>query len=59
MKARLAGGRWSTVAEFKAAIQAEWDRIKLVEIRHRLAEMPERCRFNIEQPQKRIQSALW
>ncbi|RDI85125.1 putative MFS-type transporter [Venturia inaequalis] len=59
MKARLAGRRWSTIAEFKAAIQAEWDKIQLVEIRYRIAEMPDRCKKIIKQPQVRIQSALW
>jgi hypothetical protein len=44
MKKRLRGRKWSTVAQFKADIQAEWDNINLPQIRRRIKEMPERCR---------------
>jgi len=59
MKARLAGRKWSTVAQFKADIQAEWDKISLAQIRKRIREMPERCKLVQEQPYRRIQSDVW
>jgi hypothetical protein len=59
MKARMAGRKWATVAEFKADIQAEWDRITIAEIRRRIREMPSRCKKVIEQPQVRIKSNKW
>ena len=59
MKGRLAGRKWTTVAQFKADIQVEWDRITLKEIRDRIREMPMRVKSIIEQPQVRIQSQLW
>jgi hypothetical protein len=40
IKSRLRGGKWQTVAEFKAAIQREWDRITLAQIQKRIREMP-------------------
>jgi hypothetical protein len=42
MKKRLRGGRWQTVAEFKAAIEREWRRITLSQIRRRIREMQAR-----------------
>jgi transposase len=59
MKGRLAGRRWSTVAQFKADIQAEWDKISIEEIRDRIREMPKRCKLVQEKPQVRIKSELW
>jgi len=59
MKGRLAGKKWSTVAQFKADIQAEWDRITIKEIRDRIREMRQRCNMINEHPEVRIQSALW
>jgi hypothetical protein len=44
IKKRLRGGRWQTVAEFKAAIEREWQRVSRAEIRRRISEMPERCK---------------
>ena len=40
IKQRLRGGTWKTVEEFKAAIQREWDRITIAQIRRRIREMP-------------------
>jgi hypothetical protein len=42
---KLAGRRWSTMAQFKADIQAEWDKISLAQIRRRIREMPGRCKL--------------
>ncbi|KAF1988676.1 hypothetical protein K402DRAFT_391902, partial [Aulographum hederae CBS 113979] len=44
LKERLRGGNWQTVAEFKAAIQREWDGITIAAIRKRIREMPWRCK---------------
>ena len=59
MKQRLRGGRWKTVEEFKAAIQREWDRITLAQIRRRIREMRWRCKRIQELEGARIRSALW
>ncbi len=59
MKSRLRGKTWETVAEFKADIQREWDRITLAQIRRRIREMPERCKLVQAQPEIRIKSNLW
>jgi len=59
MKGRLAGRTWSTIAQFKADIQAEWDKISLKQIRKRIAEMPSRCRQVQQHPEVHIRSDLW
>ena len=59
IKQRLRGGKWSRVAEFKAAIQMEWDRITLAQIRRRIREMPNRCKQLVELNGDRIRSDLW
>ena len=59
IKQRLRGGSWKTVEEFKAAIQREWDRITIAQIRRRIREMPWRCKRIQELKGARIRSALW
>ncbi|KAF1983122.1 hypothetical protein K402DRAFT_338837, partial [Aulographum hederae CBS 113979] len=59
LKQRLRGGRWRTVAEFKAAIQREWDKITIAQIRKRVREMPWRCKKVIQLKGARVRSALW
>jgi hypothetical protein len=59
MKQRLRGRTWKTVEEFKAAIQREWDRITIAQIRRRIREMPWRCRRIQELEGARIRSSLW
>ena len=59
IKQRLRGGTWRTVEEFKAAIQREWDRITIAQIRRRIREMPWRCKRIQELKGARIRSALW
>jgi hypothetical protein len=59
VKSRLRGGTWRTVAEFKAAIQREWDRITIKEIRKRIREMRWRCRRIQELNGGRVRSLLW
>jgi hypothetical protein len=59
IKQRLRGGSWKTVQEFKDAIQAEWRKIQLSEIRKRISEMPRRCRNLTKNSGNRIKSRLW
>jgi DDE superfamily endonuclease len=59
IKQRLRGGSWNTVAEFKAAIQREWDRITIAQIRRRIREMPWRCKRIQEINGERVRSDLW
>jgi hypothetical protein len=59
VKQRLRGGTWQTVAEFKAAIQREWDRVTIAQIRRRIREMPWRCKRVQELKGERIRSLLW
>ena len=47
------------MAQFKADIQAEWDKISLAQIRKRIREMPKRCKLVQEHPEVRIKSELW
>lgn len=59
MKSRLAGRRWSSVAHFKAEIQAEWDKITITMIRKRIREMPGRCKKIQEHPERHCKSEVW
>jgi DDE superfamily endonuclease len=59
IKQRLRGGSWETVAEFKAAIQREWDHITQSQIRKRISEMRWRCEQLEKLQGKRIRSTLW
>jgi hypothetical protein len=59
LKQRLRGRKWLTVAEFKADILAEWDKITLGQITRRIREMPQRCRQVQESQGERIKSGLW
>jgi transposase len=59
IKSKLRGRQFSTVAEFKAAIEAEWHRITLAQIRRRIREMPQRCKDIKNLNGGRIKSNLW
>jgi hypothetical protein len=59
IKQRLRGETWKTVEEFKAAVQREWDRVTIAQIRRRIREMPWRCKRIQELEGARIRSALW
>ena len=45
--------------ELKEALQEEWDKITLEEIRKRIAMMPERCKRLTRNGGKAIKTALW
>jgi DDE superfamily endonuclease len=59
IKGRIRGRTFKTVAEFKAAILAEWKHITIAEIRRRISEMPKRCEDLIELKGARIKSKVW
>ncbi|KAF1991727.1 hypothetical protein K402DRAFT_389109 [Aulographum hederae CBS 113979] len=59
LKKRLRGRKWSTVAQFKADILAEWDKITIAQIRRRIREMPDRCLKVQASGGERIKSTLW
>ena len=59
IKSRLRGGRWQSIADFKAAIIREWRRISQAQIRRRISEMPWRCKMLAELKGARIRSKLW
>ena len=59
VKQRLRSRTQYTVAKFKAAIQQEWDRITVAQIRRRIQEMPWRCKRVQELKGERVRSSLW
>jgi transposase len=59
IKKRLRGRKWSTVAQFKADIQAEWDKITIAEICRRIRGMPEQMKKVQLSGGERIKSTLW
>ena len=59
IRGRIRGRIFESVDEFKKAIEAEWRRVTLAEIRHRIAEMPDRCERIVELKGARIKSSLW
>lgn len=59
VKKRLRGKKWSSVAQFKADLSAEWDKITLAQIRRRIREMPRRCKMVQESNGERIKSDVW
>jgi transposase len=59
LKERLRGRQWSSVAYFKADIQAEWAKVKQAEIRRCITEMPERCKKVQASKGERIRSSRW
>jgi hypothetical protein len=59
IKQRLRRRIFYSDEEVKAALQEEWDRITLEEIRKRIATMPGRCKRLTENGGKAIKTALW
>jgi len=59
IKGRIRGRIFESVNDFKKAIEAEWRRVTLAEIRHRIAEMPDRCERIVQLEGARIKSSLW
>lgn len=45
--------------EMKEALQEEWDKISMKEIRHRIADMPRRCAELIRSGGKHIRGNKW
>ena len=59
IKQRLRRRVFYTDEEVKTALQEEWDKITLKEIRERICTMPERCKRLTENGGKAIKTALW
>jgi len=59
IKQRLRGGSWHSISEFKEAILAEWRHITIAQIRRRISEMPERCKYMVNTMGNRYKSNLW
>jgi hypothetical protein len=59
IKQRLRRRVFYTDEEVKAALQEEWDKITLEEIRKRIRTMPKRCKRLTENGGKAIKTALW
>ena len=52
-------GAYDSNREVKEAIQEEWDKITLEEIRARIRDMPRRCDLLVKTGGKAIKSAMW
>jgi hypothetical protein len=50
---------WESLDELKQALQEEWAKVTMQEVRARISEMPERCRLLVESGGGPIKSALW
>jgi hypothetical protein len=59
IKQRLRCRVFYTDEELKVALQEEWDKITLEDIRKRIATMPERCKRLTRNGGKAIKTALW
>jgi hypothetical protein len=59
MKSRLHRRKWSTIAHFKADIQAEWNQVTIAQIRCCIREMPQRCLDVQANGGERVKSDLW
>jgi hypothetical protein len=59
IKNRLHKKVYRTNKELKEAIQAEWDKITLEDIRECIRDMPRRCDLLIKTGGKAIKSRLW
>jgi hypothetical protein len=59
IKNRLRKKIYYSNKELKEAIQAEWDKITLEDIRERIRDMPRRCDLLVKTSGKAIKSRLW
>jgi transposase len=59
IKNRLRKKVYHTNKELKEAIQAEWDKITLEDIREHIRDMPRRCDLLVKTGGKAIKSRLW
>jgi hypothetical protein len=59
IKQRLRRRILHTDEEYKAAIQEEWNKITLEEIRERIRDMPHRCDLLVKTGGKPIKGAMW
>lgn len=59
IKPRLQKKVYKTKKELKEAIEAEWAKITIQDIRKRIMEMPERCKRVVKSGGQPIRSAVW
>lgn len=59
IKQRLRRRIFDNEEEMKQALQEEWDKITMEEIRHRIADMPRRCAMLIKSSGKPIRGNKW
>ncbi len=59
LKQRVRKRTWRTLEEYKEALQDEWSKITMEEVRARIAEMPARCKRLVKTGGAPIKSDLW
>jgi hypothetical protein len=59
IKQRLRRRIFDTDEDIKQALQEEWDKITMTEVRKRISQMPGRCRRLTENGGRAIKTALW
>ena len=59
IKQRLRRRIFHSEDEIKAALQEEWSKVTMTEVRKRITQMPARCRRLIRNGGKPIKEALW
>jgi hypothetical protein len=59
LKQRIRRRIWNSMEELKEALQEEWSKITIEEVRARIKDMPERCELLVKTSGLPIKSALW
>lgn len=59
LKQRVRYRVWTSIEELKNALQEEWSKITMAEVRKRISEMPNRCNLVLESGGGPVKSALW
>ena len=59
LKQRIRYRTWESVEDLKEALQEEWSKITMEEVRARIREMPDRCEKLIKSGRGPIRSELW
>jgi hypothetical protein len=59
LKQRIRYKVWQSMEELKQALQEEWSKITIEEVRSRISEMPSRCKSIVESSGGPVKSTLW
>ena len=59
LKNRIRQYRFSSIAQLKDALQTEWKKITITDVRKRIQEMPSRCKTLLKTGGDRIRSNVW